>query len=406
MKTKIILVLTSICFIFASLPAAAVEYNYKNLEIVHPYEPITYHHMVTMIEELEENFSELVTWESLGKSWDNRDIILLKLGKGDTLIHINGSVHARERITTNIILKNIEDYCNAYYSKKIIKRYDVKKLLDQVTIYFVPMANPDGVDYTILGEAAVRDATLRENLASIASFDRSPYFSGINRWKANIKGVDINKQWNFGWEEKELPNPMKPSNSYYKGAYPHSEPETQALETLSLKHPFMIYCSYHTQGSLFYWYKYQTMDDLAEVIHISKKITHITGFQPFPSYSSIPKNFSSYKGFTDWTAAELKKPSFTIEFARGSYSEKNFDKIYEPSIGLPLMLAEEALELRQQYKYWVYFDEAFVQRFKRLEDAINHIEKYKNPVIHGVVLKNGNTEYVSPTKSTSDTNEI
>lgn len=406
MKMKIVPLLISFCFIFPSLSAMGEAYDYKSFEVVYPYAPITYQQMVTIIEELEENFSELISWESIGKSWDNRNIILLKLGKGDTLIHINGSIHARERITTNIILKNIEDYCNAYYSKKIIKGYDVKKLLDQVTIYFVPMVNPDGVDYTILGESAVRDAILKENLASIASFDRSPYFSGINRWKANIKGVDINKQWNFGWEEKELLDPTKPSDSYYKGAYPHSEPETQALEKLSLQHPFMIYCSYHTQGSLFYWYKYQTANDLTEVINISKKITHITGFQPFPVYNSIPKNFSSYKGFTDWTAVELKKPSFTIEFAKGKYSEKNFDKIYEPSIGLPLMFAEEALNLQQQYKYLVYFDEVFVQRFKRLEDAINYIEKYKNAEIHGLVLKNGNIEYVSPTKSTSNTNVI
>lgn len=406
MKMKIILLLISFCFIFPSLSAMGEAYDYKSFEVVNPYVPITYQQMLAIIEELEENFSELISWESIGKSWDNRNIILLKLGKGDTLIHINGSVHARERITTNIILKNIEDYCNAYYSKKIIKGYDVKKLLDQVTIYFVPMVNPDGVDYTILGESAVIDAILKENLASIASFDRSPYFSGINRWKANIKGVDINKQWNFGWEEKELLDPTKPSDSYYKGAYPHSEPETQALEKLSLLHPFMIYCSYHTQGSLFYWYKYQTANDLTEVINISKKITHITGFQPFPAYNSIPKYFSSYKGFTDWTAVELKKPSFTIEFAQGKYSEKSFDKIYEPSIGLPLMFAEEALNLQQQYEYLVYFDEVFVQRFKRLEDAISYIEKYKNAEFHGVVLKNGNIEYVRPIKSTSNTNVI
>ncbi|MFZ5969202.1 MAG: M14 family metallopeptidase [Bacillota bacterium] len=395
-KLKIISFLICFCFVFASLTSIAMEYDYKNLEIVDPYAPITYQQMLTTIEELKESFSELITWESIGKSWDHRDIILLKLGKGDTLIHINGSVHARERITTNIILKNIEDYCNAYCAQETIKGYDVKELLDQVTIYFVPMVNPDGVDYTILGESAIRDAILKENLASIASFDQSPYFSGINRWKANIKGVDINKQWDFGWEEKELLNPTKPSDSYYKGACPHSEPETQALEKLSLQHPFMIYGTYHTQGSLFYWYKYQTGDDLREVIDISKKISSITGFKPVPAFNHIPRNFSSYKGYADWTAVELKKPSFTIEFAKGKYSEKDFDKIYKPSIGLPLMFAEEALKLREQYAYEVYFDDVFVQRFKRLEDAVSYIEKYKDSEIHGIVRKNGDTEYVRP----------
>ncbi len=399
MKIRIISLLIGIYFVFTSVTAIGQEYDYKKLETVQPHAPITYQQMVTTIEKLKEKFSELITWESIGKSWDNRDIILVKLGKGDTLIHINGSVHARERITTSIILKNIEDYCNAYYSQEAIKEYDVKKLLDQVTIYFVPMVNPDGVDYTILGDSAIRDSTLKENLASISKFDQSPYFSGINRWKANIKGVDINRQWDFGWEEKELFNPTKPSDSYYKGSSPHSEPETQALEKLSIQHPFMIYATYHTQGNLFYWYKYQSGDDLNEVINISKKITSITGFQPFPAYNTIPKNFSSYKGYADWTAVELKKPSFTIEFAKGKYSEKDFDKIYKPSIGLPLMFAEEALKIRKGYKYEVYFDGVIVQRFKRLEDAEKYIAKYKNPGLYGVVLKSGDTDSANPAES-------
>ncbi|MCC5910014.1 MAG: hypothetical protein JJT76_06205 [Clostridiaceae bacterium] len=97
------LVTVVICLSFL---VCTMNYTYATMvNIVNPHEAITYGKMKQYIDELEEKFPILITREVIGKSVDDRDIILVKIGKSDTLIHINGSMHTRERITTNIILQ-------------------------------------------------------------------------------------------------------------------------------------------------------------------------------------------------------------------------------------------------------------------------------------------------------------
>lgn len=43
-------------------------------------------------------------------------------------------------------MKFIEDYCISYNNNSTLYNYSVQKLFNTVTIYIMPMVNPDGVD--------------------------------------------------------------------------------------------------------------------------------------------------------------------------------------------------------------------------------------------------------------------
>lgn len=43
-------------------------------------------------------------------------------------------------------MKFIEDYCISYNNNSTLYNYSVQKLFNNVTIYIMPMVNPDGVD--------------------------------------------------------------------------------------------------------------------------------------------------------------------------------------------------------------------------------------------------------------------
>lgn len=385
------------CFLFAiilsflySYPTNLAYAQFTN--IVNPYEAITYSKMLEYINNLEKNFDDLVDVEVIGKSLDQRDIILVKVGKGDTLIHINGSMHARERIATNIILKNIEDYCNAYVNYSSISGYNVRDILDKVTIYYVPMVNPDGVDYTILGKESIRDPYLKATIDSIYRSPQAGWNHSSNNWKANIGGVDLNRQWDSDWDKNLKYDPGKPANAFYKGSTPLSEPEAKAIYQLTIDNPFVIHVAYHTQGKIFYWCKNQKGNLLNQSINISKKITALTGFNPVPSlnYNSY---FESNAGYTDWTVDELKKPGFTMEFASNPYTEKDFDSIYKPAKALGLLFAQEAYNLRFSYNTDVYVDNKLTQVFENEEDARAFIAKYTNQDSAIKIVKNGNILY-------------
>ena len=72
---------------------------------------------------------------------------------------------------------------------------DAKMLAETVTIYLVPMVNPDGVDLVTgaikPGEGQYETArTLADN------YPRIPFPDGS---KANLLGVDLNLQYPAGW---------------------------------------------------------------------------------------------------------------------------------------------------------------------------------------------------------------
>ena len=84
--------------------------------------------------------------QTVGKSVLGKNIYVIKLGTGKKEVFYSASFHANEWITSVIMMKFIEDYCNAYVSNSIIFGYSIRDLFTSTSIYIMPMVNPDGVD--------------------------------------------------------------------------------------------------------------------------------------------------------------------------------------------------------------------------------------------------------------------
>lgn len=123
----------------------------------------------------------------IGRSVLNRPLYYIKIGNGNREVFYNASFHANEWITTPVLMKFIEDYSKAIVDGTTIFGYNAKSLFNTVSLYIVPMVNPDGVDL-VTGRLSNVDNAYKKAQAIANEFPDIPFPSG---WKANINGVDL-----------------------------------------------------------------------------------------------------------------------------------------------------------------------------------------------------------------------
>lgn len=81
----------------------------------------------------------------VGNSILGDNIYVIKLGKGPKKVFYSASIHANEWITSVLLMKFVEDYCNSYVNNSKLYNYYVRNLFNSTSIYIMPMVNPDGV---------------------------------------------------------------------------------------------------------------------------------------------------------------------------------------------------------------------------------------------------------------------
>ncbi|KAK3685988.1 hypothetical protein B0T22DRAFT_492804 [Podospora appendiculata] len=100
---------------------------------------------------LEAMFPDITEMITIGKSYEGRDILALRVGQHSgsnstetrKTILITGGVHGREWISTSTVSYLLWSIITAYGKEPMIT-----KLLEQFDIVFVPVVNPDGYAYT------------------------------------------------------------------------------------------------------------------------------------------------------------------------------------------------------------------------------------------------------------------
>ncbi len=306
------------------------------MAIVNTSMPITSAETERVIEEIVATYPFCRT-ELLARTVFQRPISTLVIGNGPRKVIFSASHHANEWITTPLLLKFAEEFAQAIQSGGQIYDRDANELAREVTIYMVPMVDPDGVD---LVTGAIQPGSIQyawaENLA--ANYPNIPFPDG---WKANLLGVDLNLQYPAGWEQareiKFSQGFTQPGPRDYVGRSPLNQAESRALAEYTRFIDPALVLAFHSQGKEIYWQFEDIFVPGAE--ELGRKMADASGY----TLADVPYA-SSFAGYKDWFIQEFRKPGYTIEVGEGvnPLPISQFDEIYRDN--LPILVIAAAGE--------------------------------------------------------------
>ena len=266
---------------------------------------------------------------SIGTSVLGRPLRAIRFGNGQKEVLYCAATHANEWITAPLLMKFLENISKSYVNNLNILGVNARELFNNVSLYIVPMVNPDGVDL-VTGFFSENSWAYTNAKRIASSFPDIPFPSG---WKANIEGIDNNLQFPAGWAEaKEIKYAQgfnKPAPRDFVGYGPLTAPESVALYNFTLRHNFSLMITYHTQGRVIYYqYQDQTPPRSQEIANEFAKISGYTA-------EEVPTN-SSFAGFKDWFILYYNRPGFTIEVGLGEnpIPISQFAGIYRENLGI------------------------------------------------------------------------
>ncbi len=242
----------------------------------------------------------------LGCSVEGRDISALVLSTGgcDQRVLMAAAFHGPEWLTALCALRLCEELCSAVRGELSLCGIPVSRALQGRQIWFVPLVNPDGVE--------------------MARYESpTPDAPNLGRW--NARGVDINSNFNAGWEEMQaLAAKNSKKTCGHMGPSPESEPETRALTDLCRRYAFRHVVALHSQGEEIYWsYGEDTPPQSRMMAQILGEASGYRVTDPSPE--------AAHGGFKDWFIRCYHRPGFTIELGQGKnpLPVSQFEAIYE-----------------------------------------------------------------------------
>ncbi|KAF5301249.1 hypothetical protein FQR65_LT00949 [Abscondita terminalis] len=160
------------------------------------------------LKHLSKTHPKYVHFENYGLSYEKRNLSFVRISSGGShhkpIIFIDAGIHAREWIAPAMAL---------YIIHQLVENSENRYLINNVDWIIIPLANPDGYEYS-----HVKDRFWRKTRS------RGKYYYG----------VDPNRNFDHKWNQIGSSNMEK--SQIYAGLRPFSEPETNALSQIILKH--------------------------------------------------------------------------------------------------------------------------------------------------------------------------
>jgi carboxypeptidase T len=404
-NNKIIIFLLCLSLLSGIIPIGNANDNNLNyqLQTSNAYDYFTYPEMTSLLQNQSQNHSDIMSLTSIGKTYEQRDIWMVKLSdnvdqdEDEPGVLLMGAHHGDEKPSFEVLIyfinyvldcyekENTDDDGDGLVNEDIIDGYDndgdglvdedpsedrVRDVLENTQIYLIPMVNPDGVEYN-----------WRKN--------RAPNYGADGKSDTMTSyGVDLNRNYGYMWNivylfpENYFLEYITDENTWvYRGEEPFCENETRAVKSFVETHEISISLSYHDYGEfmLFPW------------MHTSRKTPHEMLFRSIGENMSkinkydlkiygqygereyiIPRFQGTPGSSENWLYGEHGILSFTMELCKRrpeQYSPRVLDACWK-HVGVNLYVCERAQTVEEEKKeceltgiYNILFDKFYEKIF-------------------------------------------
>jgi len=251
-----------------------------------------------LLKEMASKNSDIASVFSIGKTTEGRDIWCLRINsdaKGNAKsdkpgAFFLGNHHAREHLSNEVPL------LFAAYLLENRDNAEIKKYINSLDIFILPMLNPDGVEYDI-SDGSYK--MFRKNMSKNSDGSR---------------GTDLNRNYDIWWCQKGSSH--TPRYDTYCGKSAFSEPESSAIKKFITGHPNLkTHISYHTYGGNILWPYGGSDEDVASskdkkfLETAAKAMAKMTGYTAEKSSDMYLASGDS----CDWAYKDAGLLSFTFE---------------------------------------------------------------------------------------------
>lgn len=276
----------------------------------------SYNEIVNLLFELKDTYGFIDVFP-IGKSVIGRSIYAAKIGTAPRKVLYSGAIHGSERLTASALLIFLEQFAKALQNGSDYLISSARNALFGKSMVIIPISNPDGFEIARAG------AVTAGNYAdSVREINKN---NDIKYWNANARGVDLNHNFNAGFDEikriEQADGIFGPSPRRYGGERPESEPETAALADYCRNNFVAQLLAIHSQGEEIYWQYGENTPPKS--YNLAKLYSTASGYavaSPAPS--------ASYAGYKDWFIEQFKRPGFTLEIGEG-VNPLNVNTLYD-----------------------------------------------------------------------------
>ena len=300
------------------LPEKKLFYNEKTYGRYH-----TNSQVEEILKNAEKKYPNLCKLHQIGTSIENRPIWAIQVTgnindkKNKPTILFDGLHHAREWISVEVPLTLLKELTEKYTTDT-----KIKDLVNNCETWIVPVANPDGYEYSHKTEQMWRKNRRKNTGGSY--------------------GVDLNRNYGYKWGNVGASN--NPNDETYHGTGPFSEPCTVSIKNLVADKKFRVALTFHSySGLVLYPYGYSTSattPDDTLFKNMSKDMANLTKYQALKCSNLYP----TMGGSIDYLYGKGGVLAFAIELGENDFipPASEVDKICADNLKACLYLIKKA----------------------------------------------------------------